>query len=791
MIEFLAQVDPLSAVVAGLWLFAAGMFPVGLMLGSPCSACCNPCTLCTEGTLPETLTVTFDGLPDKTKGSDLISLGFSSCFGTGAVARVTAPGGGPGTDKGPISSVSLENKGSGYAKIGRVAPTLTITGGSGTGATFAPTLSQSQDSCKVDRWALASVSVTGGTGYQTGDALTITAATGDTTVTAAKADLHVDRAPPTLTLGGTATATVNVSKNAISLDGLTWGVSGVTVTAGGTGYTEGAAATFTLGTNDVQLAAAAGTIRVVHDEPENAIITIRDWWDEPPGTPYPGVPASGAGAVLQPVWSLLPSSQWPAPHKKTYELTGMTVINGGSGYKDYALVEISFPSPADGINQSPAVPDPDALYIDCDVVGTGGVIQQVYVYKWQDVFTPTPAGKVVGSRTDALHSVAATNSGRYYKDSPGSIQVVVENGGEYYREDASAPPYVADVTVTISQAAPSTGTGAELSVTIGQDPSDSSTFGKITAVNIDDGGDGYLAWQWRNTKCCGNYYDGMSVVVKRNAPVPDAQPGGPCTYSHYMCGVGNGGFNPGAVYVQYKGPDEPPIVRLYSETTAGNSDDVASLLCNATFTAGANVTDCGNWSGLEFSADNGATATVSTGGEYDPLFRNPGGFGACHICCKGEESPPQEIEATINDPRTNKTGGDRSGTYVLAAAGPVLVDGFGPNFWYGPGRRWSFGVSGLSINVFVEPCSQQFRATNTPPYRAAVPGEFRPDDQGCDFCHNKCRVWAWVSFGTSLWDCNWFSDKGCDVCEDTPVCTVEGRTFSIGGDCGQMTVTVD
>lgn len=574
MLELVAQVDPLAAVMAGLWLFAAGLFPVGIMLGAQCSACCG-CNLCAEGSLlPETLTVTFDGLPNQTP-----------------------------TDV-------------------RVAPTLT--------------------------------------------------------------------------LGGTATATVSVTQNP---GVLTWGVSGVTVTAGGTGYTEGAAATFTLGTDDVQETAAVGTIRVVHDAPENAVVTILD--------PDGANPSTGTGAVLVPTWELLPTNQWPAPHKKTYKLTGMTVTNGGSGYANYDIIEISFASADDGTVI-------EAAYIDADVVGTGGVIQQVWVADADDIDTPAAAGKYIGSRTDALHSVLVTSGGSYYK----------------------------------------------------------------------------LTTEMRNTHCCGHYYDGMSVVVKRNAPVPDAQPGGPCTYSHYMCGVGNGGFNPGAVYVQYKGPDEPPIVRLYSETTAGNSDDVASLLCNTTFTAGANVTDCGNWSGLEFSADNGATATVSTGGEYDPLFRNPGGFGACHICCKGEESPPQEIEATINDPRTTKTGGDRSGTYVLAAAGPVLVDGFGTNFFRGPGRRWVGSGPGVGVNVFIEPCSEQFRATNTPPYRAAVPGEFRPDDQGCDFCHNKCRVWAWVSFGTALGDCNWFSDRACGVCEDTPVCTVAGRTIAIGGTCGQMTVEV-
>lgn len=66
MLELLAQVDPLSALLAGLWLFAAGMFPVGFMLGGSCSQCCNPdpCVCASGERLPETITVTLDGFED-------------------------------------------------------------------------------------------------------------------------------------------------------------------------------------------------------------------------------------------------------------------------------------------------------------------------------------------------------------------------------------------------------------------------------------------------------------------------------------------------------------------------------------------------------------------------------------------------------------------------------------------------------------------------------------------------------------------------------------------------------
>lgn len=54
--------EPQSALAIAIFLFAAGMFPIGLMLGAPCSKCCGLCSACTSGKLPDTITVTLDGL---------------------------------------------------------------------------------------------------------------------------------------------------------------------------------------------------------------------------------------------------------------------------------------------------------------------------------------------------------------------------------------------------------------------------------------------------------------------------------------------------------------------------------------------------------------------------------------------------------------------------------------------------------------------------------------------------------------------------------------------------------
>ena len=118
------------------------------MLGAECSACCNRCG-CAHGKLPYTMTVTLASLANKTHGN-YCDLSISSCYGGGAAGVAAAPGGCDGeedsacavigstggkcdatptydpSDRGPLSGTVLTESGSGYAKIGRVAPTITL-----------------------------------------------------------------------------------------------------------------------------------------------------------------------------------------------------------------------------------------------------------------------------------------------------------------------------------------------------------------------------------------------------------------------------------------------------------------------------------------------------------------------------------------------------------------------------------------------------------------------------------------------------------------------------------------
>jgi hypothetical protein len=567
-------------------------------------------------------------------------------------------------------------------------------------------------------------------------------------VSAAAATLYLDKTEPTLTLSGAASATVSTS--AIG-DG-NFRVSAVAVTSGGSGYTEGQSLTFSVGVDDVAITAAAATARVVHASPVNALL-----YEE----------GTGSGAVLTPVWTLLPTNQWPAPHKKTYYLSSVTITNGGSGYVYDDLFEFYFASVDDGELISGGT-----FYVDA-VDGNGAITA---------VFIANDGGEHVGSRTDALESVAITNPGSYYHDDPGARRVIVDAGGSYYREDASVAPYVATVTVAIEQDSPSAGTGASLSVTIDDDTS-SETFGEITAIAVDVGGDDYLAWQWRNTKCCGDYYNGISVVVKRlNYGNSD-----PCRYQHRMCGVGNLGGNVGLVEVRYFGPEQPPTVELKSEL--GGSE-----ICNTLFTASGNVTNCSDWSGVSFSTSGSETASVTTGGEYDAAYKNPGGYDACNICCKGEGDIPMEIEATFVDPSPNAYI-DFSGTYALA---------YGPtnDFTYSGTHthEWRIDVAfpeqpffvrpAIRIVILREPCSTQ------------TIDSFEPHPTGtniflCDECHKKCRQVVVVFAGItgignyeSVW--NNFGDEInnneieqeyyrllCELCEETPICSMAGKSFQL------------
>jgi hypothetical protein len=740
----IAIADPTVLPLWGAFLFAVGMWPVGMFFG--CNTCCDPCTACTQGSLPETITVSFSGFSDEqVPGPDLISLEFSSCYGSGAEARVTAPGGNADTDKGPISSVQVTKGGSGYAKIGRVAPTVTVSGtsGSGTGATFAVTLASSQDSCGLDRWAVSKVTLTGGTGYANGDTLTFALANGDTQEVAAAAKIaDLIYAEPTLSLsvaGGTG-AVLQIDGYTKSGDnwGLvpsdTWRISGITVANGGSGYTNNTLVTVNLGQGDEARPGAGSNLRV-----RTAIVepTGEGWTLEAHDGSYN--PSAGAGLALSFTLARLPPNGW--------EVTAATVTSGGSGY---AAGEI--------VDAYPASRSTPGAWLEITSVDQNGDVTGISIVNVVEI-EGTDSGVI-----ESVSNLFSQAGWRKVITNPDGVRVT--NGGVYYREDASAPAYVSPVTVTVTQSLPSAGTGASLSVEIDDDPA-SETFGQITGVNIDNGGDGYLAWQYRPVACCEDYWNGKSFVLRRV---------GGCTYQHVVCGTQCGE----TITVVYRGPSLPPVVDVGGLIAfyVNGSPIVAphASACYQSLDGTSLVANCSNFS---FTATNesGVTATVTAGGTYDPEDQSDNGTGRCHTCCRGEEDPPEEIEVEVADGHPIPGQPGSIGWFAPGLLGPndyplpifVLRRGWqyiNPPQSGGSGCQavWSASVPvvgggatdlyNYDLSVTVSTCSN-------------------PSVVDCDHCWKKCETTAFVQtffncYGTSARDRG--GSEGCLNCTESPMC---------------------
>lgn len=729
MLEFLASVDPLAVPVWGIFLLAAAMYPLGLMLGSTCSPWCD-CDQCAVGKLPETVTVTFSNIPERIYWADV---DFSACHGSGAIARVSE------TTDGQVSAVEVLDGGSGYAKLGRVAPSLTITG-SGTGATFTPTLQAVTDACGVPSWMVASVAVSGGAGYANDEKLTIKVADGDTVTTQAIIKLQSPRSQPTLTAsatGGTgATFTVTTTSNGGSPQ--TWGVSGVSVSGTTSGYADGASISFGYGAGVTEQTKAVATIRTARTVPT---ITARVF--------------GGRGAALA-----VTLSQSPTTPSDTalWHVDGVSVTNGGTGYTHgdpvtFTVTDGTLITAATGTvvcgrenpNLTPYVwgfdgtttgtgadlsatmtPSGDYWTVSSITINNGGSGYQVGEYLWYSEFpgfednppyylvaidgywitSVDGNGAITGigfdpvwggnglfyKHSDSIASVTVTDGGDYYKatstisrvvvTNPGAYyyytgtptSVTVQNGGVYYREEVSATPYVAAVTATVvDRRQYNQGVGAEVQAVIDSD-TESATFGTITGVTITSGGAGYVPWE-HNYDCCGQFYNNRSIVLRRPKVTlfgDGSELVEKCVYTHEVCSNIRYGNPTNEILVYYDGPLSPPRVRILPSSITSNPRQ-SEQKCYANFYADALVADC---SEMSFTATDyrGATAVVVPGGEYDPEYANQDCNARGSLCCGWSGDVPQEIEVTVEDSPDGVQWGPPNGlagvpTVVLSLAG--------------------------------------------------------------------------------------------------------------------------
>jgi hypothetical protein len=624
LLAAISSVDPPALLAWLVFLFAASGYPLGIMLGSSCSPCCGtPCSQCTQGALPKTITVSLEGYADdQVPGPDLAGLSFSSNFGAGAAGKVTAPAGTPA----PISEVEVTNGGSGYARISRFAPTVTAEVSGGTGAEIEVTLEEIEYEGRP-AWRVDSLSVTdGGTGYPATGSITFDIESGDTEITSASGAFACSRVTPSVSL-------------AVNGNG-----SGASLTASLTYYTE-------------------------------------DFW----------------------------------------YVSGVTVVSGGSGYTAGDSVDLTI---TDG--ESAGVPFAMTVTVDASGSVTGVSVDNPFPY-----YPPW-------------------NRGSYFKNSGIIITAEVYSGGVYYRDDASIPGETATVTIGVEQYGPpaATAAGAVLLAVIDDDP-DSETFGQITGVTIDDGGDGYVAWLYRAPQCCEDFWNGMTVVLRQSESDP-------CVYEKPICGAGfdQAGFCNSGITVRYSGPLEYPRV------TGGGSG-----MCYFDFAGQTLVENCDDFSFVAGDPD-GFMATVTAGGTFDLGDKyEDSDVGACFPCCRGEETPLEDVEVEVAHwDAEEEIWVSPADPENAEASLPVVVLQRHPPFGYpdiGCRSTWSAETEfGYDLSAYVEECGDALAID-------------------CDHCPRKCQTIASITNGGG--PCvSWKYDPivlqggpafraSCD-CVDRPVC---------------------
>ena len=522
------------------------------------------------------------------------------------------------------------------------------------------------------------------------------------------------RVQPTVTAsasGGTG-ATFSVSLNQITYeDRPAWEVASLTITNGGTGYPASGYVTFNTASGDTAEQSADATFYSGRVAP----------------TVTASVSGSGSGAAL----SASLSSATGYDGRTYWYVSGISITNGGTGYAEYDPVAVTV---TDGEGYG--------AYAEVSAVDGSGAITGIAVY-W---------------------------GGEYFK-SNGVIQSVqLSGGGIYYRDDASLPSEKATVSVSVIQTrtTAAVASGAVLVAVIDDNPA-SPTFGQIAGATITSGGNYYLAWAYRNLKCCEDYWNGMSVVLKRGKDSTGAD--APCVYSHAMCGTTCGA----SVVVAYRGPNLSPFVHINSHPD-----------CTATFmTTPTLISNCDEFS-FTATHPSGVTAEVSPGGSYDATFKADNGTGRCSPCCRANEDPPGEVEVQVSE--KNATSPDDWGAPSSMDEIPTVVlqkgvDGTldeGSYFGYCT-QRWGGSLpNGYKVVVWIDKCNSY-------------------DGVNCDHCWKKCETRARVQ---TIFNCTGTTnpDRGnspsCENCQESPMCAPATGDYDItesvlgGGLCNVSAIRV-
>lgn len=408
-----------------------------------------------------------EGPPDPCESFEeqLITLSATACFGSGFEGTATEPSGVPGEDDGPLAAVEVTAGGSGYAVLGRLEPTISVTG-AGSGADIELSFTETEDGCGRPLWHIDEATIGsggGGSGYVENEALTLTVASPGVQVAAAEIRVVSGREEPEVSIsieGGGSGADLAVSWTSSGTPPL-WAVASITINDGGSGYTYGSKWVGDYATSsDFAHYAAYGVIRTSVSEPT---ITL-----------FGGTGTSAALAVTL-------ASNGGTP--ETWGIASVSITSGGAGYlaNDQLSIDI-----AAGDVQVQA-----AVVKVASVSGTGAITG----------LTVTTAGQYYHDDGE-IESLSITDSGAYWRATGEIDSITVVDGGTFYGQSASEPAIVADVTVVINQQSPSAGSGASITATVDDDPA-SDSFGEIVGLTIASGGSGYLARRVEPSACLG------------------------------------------------------------------------------------------------------------------------------------------------------------------------------------------------------------------------------------------------------------------------------------------------
>lgn len=225
--------------------------------------------LCTLGSLASSI--------DVQRADDAaVRLCVFSPFGQGGQLKIVVP---DDYDNGPtgIDEVEVVTAGTGYAVRGRSEPSPVFGAFPGSGVSFSPSLTQSTDSGGRPIWSIASVTVSGGSGYTDRSGVFMPSGSnpgigGSNAV----GRLNTTRIEPALSAtpcaGSGSGATLVVELSATGDDLPVWSVSAVTVTDGGSGYVQGSPISFSVTSPSTRTTQAACATAQVDES--GAIVSV-------------------------------------------------------------------------------------------------------------------------------------------------------------------------------------------------------------------------------------------------------------------------------------------------------------------------------------------------------------------------------------------------------------------------------------------------------------------------------------------------------------------------------------